>query len=113
MVAPLSLFTELEEAAAELMAAQAHYAEAANDAATAKANLEYKRADLICQGIEGKNAEQREAMLRLALFQDYADLLTVEQEAIRTKCRLERAQTALTVIRYKIRLLEVMKGAES
>ena len=67
MVSLSSVLGELTAARDELMAAQAHYAEAATDTATAKANLEYRRAEIIQQGLEGKNAEQREAALRLEL----------------------------------------------
>jgi hypothetical protein len=109
MSAPLSL-TDLDTAAAELMAAQAHYVEVATETATTKANLEYRRAELLCEGIDGKNAEQREATLRLTLSDEYAELSALENELTRVRCCLERAQVAFTAIRYKVRLLEVLKG---
>ena len=61
MVSLSSLLEELEVSRDDLMAAQAHYAGAATETATAKANLDYRRAEIICQGIDGKNGEQREA----------------------------------------------------
>ena len=106
-----SLLGELEAARDELMAAQAHYAEAATDTATAKANLEYRRADLIHQGLEGKNAEQREATLRLELSEQYAELAGLENELTRVRCRLEIAQTRFTAVRYQVRAFEALGGA--
>ena len=75
MISLPSLLAELDAAKDELMAAQAHYSEAATDTATAKANLDYRRAEIICQGIDGKNAEQRDAALRLELSEAYAELI--------------------------------------
>lgn len=109
MVSLSSLMAELEAARDELMAAQVHYAEVTNDVATAKANLEFRRAELICHGIDGKNAEQREAMLRLELADEHADLLGLEQELVGVRCRLEVAQTAFTAIRYKVRAIEALR----
>lgn len=110
-MAPLhTLLAELEVAKDELMAAHGHYAEAVNDVATAKARLESRRAELICHGIEGKNAEQREAALRLELSEAYTELAGLEYELMRVRCRLETAQVAFAGIRYKVRLLEVMKA---
>ena len=93
------------------MAAQAHYSEAATDTATAKANLDYRRAEIICQGIDGKNAEQREAALRLELSEQYAELLQLENELTRVRCRLEVAQTRFTSVRYQVRAFEALGGA--
>ena len=109
MVSLTSLLAELETAKDELIGTQAHYAEAVSDVATAKVNLEHRRAELICQGIDGKNAEQREAMLRLELSQEHTELAGLEQELVRVRCRLEVAQTAFTAIRYKIRALEALR----
>lgn len=103
--------SELEQAAHDLTAAQARYAETVSDVAAAKVNLDYRRAELICRGIDGKNAEQRDAMLRLELGEAYAELAALDHELTRSRCRLERAQTAFTAVRYKVRLLEVMQGA--
>ena len=106
-----SLLSELETARDELMAAQAHYSEAATDTATAKANLDFRRAEIICQGIDGKNAEQREAALRLELSEQYAELAGLENELTRVRCRLEIAQTRFTAVRYGVRAFEALGGA--
>ncbi len=111
MVSLSPLLGELQTAKNELMAAQAHYAEAAAELATTKANLELRRAELLCQGVEGKNAEQREAMLRLELSEEHAELLMLENELLRVRCRLECAQIAFTAVRYTVRLLETVKEA--
>ena len=47
MVSLSSILDELSAAKDELMAAQAHYSEAATDTATAKANLDFRRAELL------------------------------------------------------------------
>ena len=109
MVSLSPLLCELEAAKDELMAAQAHYTEVGMDTATVKANLEYRRAELICQGIDGKNAEQREAALRLELSEVYAELIGFENELLRVRCRLEVAQTRFTAVRYQVRALEALK----
>ena len=106
-----SVLEELTAARDELMAAQAHYAEAATDTATAKANLDFRRAEIICQGIDGKNAEQREAALRLELSEQYAELNGLENELTRVRCRLEVAQTRFTDVRYGVRAFEALGGA--
>ena len=111
MVSLSSLLAELEATKSDLMAAQAHYAEVATDTATARANLEFRRAELVCQGIDGKNAEQREAMLRLELSEAYAELAALENEVTRVRCRLDCAQVAFTTVRCKIRALEALGGA--
>ena len=111
MVSLSSLLNELEAGRDELVAAQAHYSEAATDTATAKANLEYRRAEIICQGLEGKNAEQREAALRLELSEEYAELAGLENELTRVRCRLEIAQVRFTAVRYQVRAFEALGGA--
>ena len=110
MISLSSLLAELKDAKDELMAAQAHFAEAATDTATAKANLDFRRSENIYKGIDGKNAEQREAALRLELSEEYAELAGLENELTRVRCRLEVAQTRFTAVRYQIRALEALGG---
>ncbi len=111
MVSLPSLLAELDAAKDELMAAQAHYTEAATDTATAKANLDFRRAEKLCQGVDGKNAEQREAALRLELSEEHAELIGLENELTRVRCRLEIAQTRFTAVRYQVRAFEALGGA--
>ena len=61
------------------------------------------------RGVEGSNAEQREATLRLKLSGSHAELTTLERELTRVKGRLEVAQTCFTTIRYKVRALEALR----
>ena len=110
MVSLSNLLEELETAKDELTGAQAHYTEVACELATAKANLEYRRAELLSEGVEGSNAEQREATLRLKLSGSYAEVNGLELEQLRVKGRLEVAQTCFTAARYKVRALEALRG---
>ena len=110
MVSLSQLLEELETAKDELTAAQAHYVEASSEVVTAKANLEYRKAELLSKGVEGKNAEQRDATLRLKLSGSHAEVNRLELELTRVKGRLEVAQTCFTAVRYKVRALEVLKG---
>ena len=109
MVSLSSLLTELEGAKSELLAAQAHYTEVSGDVLLAKAKLETAKAEKLSEGVEGRNAEQREATLRLELAEDYAELTTLALELVRVKGRLDLAQTCFTRVRYKVRALEALK----
>ena len=61
--------------------------------------------------IEAKaDAEQREAALRLELSEAYAELLQLENEVARVRCRLDCAQVAFTSVGYKVRALEALGG---
>lgn len=72
MLSLTNLLNELEAAKSELVAAQAHYVEASNAVSTAKFNLEFRKAEKLAEGVEGKNAEAREATLRLELAESEA-----------------------------------------
>ena len=109
MVSLSLLLDELETARDELVGAQAHYTEVACEVATAKANLEYRKAEMLAEGVEGSNAEQREATLRLKLSGSYAELASLERELTRVKGRLEIAQTCFTAVRYKVRAQEALR----
>lgn len=77
--------------------------------AEARCSLEFKRAERLQKGVEGKNAEAREAKLRLLLFDEHAELLGLEVNLNEAKNELEQARTAWDCLRYKLRLLEVQK----
>ena len=63
-------------------------------------------------GIDGKNAEVREATLRLKLFNEHTELLGLEVTLNEAKRDLEHARLGWDCLRYKLRLLEVQKVME-
>lgn len=101
-----------DRACDRLQEAQAAHAEATNALAEAKCSLEFKRAELLAKGIDGKNAEAREAALRLKLFDEHTELLGLEVTLNEAKRELEQARITWDCLRYKLRLLEVQKVLE-
>ena len=83
-----------------------------NALAEAKCTLEHKRAELLAGGSDGKNAEVREATLRLKLFDEHTELLGLEVTLNEAKRDLEAARLTWDCLRYKLRLLEVQKVME-
>lgn len=122
MTTPLTLTTLTQEkhlapqvfdwACERLQTAQAHHTEAVNALAEAKCSLEFKRAELLAKGIEGKNVEAREAALRLKLFDDHAEVLGLEVALNDTRKELEQARLTWNCLRYKLQLLEVQTSLE-
>lgn len=96
-----------DSACNRLQAAQMHHTGALNTLAEARCTLEFKRAELIVEGVEGKNAEARDAVLRLELFDEHAELIGLEVTLNEAKGELEHARTTWDCLRYKLRLLEV------
>jgi len=92
-----------------LQKAQQTYTETLNAVAESRCSLEFKRAERLQKGVEGKNVEPREAKLRLLLFDEHAELLRLEVNLNEAKNELEQARTAWDCLRYKLRLLEVQK----
>ena len=98
-----------DSACNRLQAAQAHYTEALNTLTEARCSLEFKRAELLAKGVEGKNAKARDAVLRLKLFDEYAELIGLEVTLNEAKSELECARITWDCLRYKLRLLEVQQ----
>lgn len=123
MTEPLTLTTLTQEkylapqvfdhACERLQGAQTHHTEAVNALAEAKCSLEFKRAELLAEGIEGKNVEAREAVVRLKLFDEYAEVLGLEVTLNNARSELEQARITWDCLRYKLRLLEVQKVLEA
>ena len=78
----------------------------------AKCTLEFKRAELLQKGVEGKNAEARDAALRLKLFDEHTELLGLEVTLNEARRDLKQARLTWDCLRYKLRLLEVQKVLE-
>ena len=114
MSAPLTYLApqNFDRACDRLSDAQASYTDAVNALTEAKCTLEFKRAELLQQGIDGKNAEARDATLRLKLFDEHTELLGLEVTLNEAKKDLEQARLTWDCLRYKLRLLEVQKVLE-
>lgn len=73
--------------------------------------LTVRRAELTQAGVPGKNAEEREAWLRLTLRDDYA-MLAGAQGALRSaKLNLELSDLAVKSVMWRLRLMEVAGAA--
>ena len=81
-----------DRACDRLSDAQSAYTDALNALAEAKCTLEFKRAELLAGGVDGKNAEAREAALRLKLFDEHTELLGLEVTLNEAKRDLEAAR---------------------
>ena len=101
-----------ERACERLQAAYAHHTDALNALAEAKCSLEHKRTELLVKGIDGKNAEAREAALRLKLFDEHTEALGLEVALNEARKELEHARLTWDCLRYKLRLLEVQRVLE-
>ncbi len=101
-----------DRACERLQTALTQHTAAANSLAEARCSLEFKRAELLTGGIDGKNAEAREAALRLKLFDEHVEVLGLEVALAEAKQTLEQARLAWDCLRYKLRLLEAQKNLE-
>ena len=99
-----------DSACNRLQVAQAHLTEALNTLVEARCSLEFKRAELLVKGVEGKNAETRDATLRLKLFDEHAELIGLEVALNEARGELEQARSTWDCLRYKLRLLEVHRA---
>ena len=99
-----------DRACERLQTALAQHTDAANSLAEARCSLEFKRAELLCKGINGKNAEAREATLRLKLFDEHVELLGLEVALAEARQELEQARLSWDCLRYKLRLLEAQQN---
>lgn len=95
-----------------LQTALTRHTDAANSLAEARCSLEFKRAKLLRRGIDGQNAEARDAALRLKLFDEHIELLGLEGTLNEAKQELEQVRLAWDSLRYKLQLLEAQKKLE-
>lgn len=87
-----------DRACERLQTALTQHADAANSLAEARCSLEFKRAELLAKGVDGKNAEAREAALRLKLFDEHAELLGLEVALAEARQALEQARLGLPAL---------------
>lgn len=107
------LMLEFEDALADVMGAKAALCDVNQDLASVKAQLEVSRAELLTEGVEGKNTEQREANLRLALHDLYQELFLCEAEVARKRLHVDLESKKWDLLRYRLRGLEAMSRFES
>ncbi len=104
---PEKLCSELETAALSLQDVHADHAGTVVAHAEAKQALELARAKLLCAGVEGRNAEAREAAIRLELETEHEELHKAEVALTEARCGLDRAKLEWDLARYTVRALEV------
>lgn len=104
---PAPTLETLAEAIRTLSQAYERYAQASQKVALLKHSLEYKRAVVITRGLEGKNAEERAAHLRLELEAETTALMEAEFAQSDTRTNLDTARLHWDYLRTWLRLLEV------
>ncbi len=104
-----TLSCRLEDAALDLNDACVKHTGAVVAVNEAKQTLEVERATRLCNGLDGKNAEVREATLRLELADLYTALQEAETALTEARCELDCARVLFDVARYSVRALEVSR----
>jgi hypothetical protein len=100
-------FTDLTDAYDKLVAATAAAFETGETAANAKRILEVAHADALTAGrIDGKNTEQREALARQILAEEFTTLDVAATAARRAKHDLDMARIEVERVRALLRLAE-------
>ena len=107
MAAP-SLSLELETAAHNLNDAKVHHLGAVVAHAEAKRALELAQARMLCDGVEGKNTEQRQAVMRLELDELHTALAEAEDALGEARCAVECSQLEWDLARYTVRARELV-----
>ena len=98
---------KFEDAQAALMGHQAAYTEATEELAILKNELDSQRAKLIAQGIEGKNADERESRLKLALADHYNSIYQAEITVTQKRLEMELARLEWDGLRYQLRAFDI------
>ena len=96
-----------EDAQARLLAAQHDLFTLGDEVAVNKFALEDAKAKTLSDGVEGKNAEQREARMRLCLSDLYQTLFDSEQGLSQARLEFEGAKLEWDCLRYRLRAYEV------
>ena len=102
--------TQLIQGNAEMLKqdTERHF-EAAQALKEAKANLDKRKAEIIAAGIEGKNKEERDAKLELALVKHIEDLALFQAAYDKASLHLTLATIDWDSTKYQVRLLEALK----
>lgn len=104
------LVLDFEDAYARLLGAQHGYTSASDAVAACKAQLETLRAERLASGVEGKNADEREARLRLCLAEPHEKLYQAERLLSLARLELDAARLEWDWLRYRLRAFEVAAG---
>jgi hypothetical protein len=107
MAAPL--IEQLEQAKNYLEDALIAHSGAVVAHAEAKRMLELTEAHKLCGGVEGKNERERAAKLQLELTAEYVALTHAEDVLTEARCNLEVARLEWDLVRYKVRVAEVLE----
>jgi hypothetical protein len=99
-----------EDALSHLMGTHSAVYDATRELNYVKVKLEMERAQLLLNGVEGRNAEQREAHIKLTLSDYYEELLRCEAELARTRLHADLARYEWDSLRYRLRVLEALRG---
>ena len=97
----------MEDAHAHLLGAKHAHAEAADAVAICKHRFETARAEKLAEGVEGKNAEQREANLLLSLTDHRKKSFQAERLLSTAKLEAESASLAWDALRYRLRAFQI------
>ncbi|MHC4413304.1 MAG: hypothetical protein ACYSW6_10125 [Planctomycetota bacterium] len=98
---------EVDSAIDQARVAKLAFFSAAHQLAIRNKNLEAAKATAIVNGIEGKNAEQRSANLRILLEDEYNSQALLQQDYDEARHEAELAELELTRIKLTIRLMEL------
>ena len=107
MSAPTVTAKQFSDTSQHLQAARRFYTDAQNDLLKAKHTLETRKAERLAEGVEGSNAEQREANLRLELAEAFDKVHRLEVALNEARCEVENAKTVWDLQRYRLRLAEI------
>lgn len=112
MAAPICTSGELHRASEALQDATRHLYAALKEQSAARFALDDARAQLLVSGVDGKNAEAREAQVRLALSAEFERLERASVAVSDCRATLECARAAWDCLRYDVRLAMVAGAAE-
>lgn len=97
----------MEDAIAAMMGLYVAHSEAVEELALIKYQLEVRRAKLLSDGVDGRNAEQRDAQLKLLLSDHYEAVRQAELMVERKRRDLELGKLNLDGLKYHLRIAEV------
>ena len=103
---------ELHRAADALQKATKGLYAALKEQSAARFALDEAKAQLLVSGVDGKNAEAREAQLRLALASEHERLERASVNVSEGRSTLECARAGWDCLRYEVRLLAITSAAE-
>ncbi len=112
-MAALTLSPEALHRAAEAVqeATRQLYA-ALGEQSAARFTLDQSKAQLLVSGVDGKNAEVREAQIRLSLSGEFERLERASVTVSDRRASLDCARAAWDCLRYEVRLAAITSAAE-